>query len=276
MKNSIKFIRIAVFSILSLMFMGYVIIEYVDDVKIRLIPFIICCFIEVILIVILLKEPKCAVPRIMILDVLSMAIFIVLMVNLGKGMSETIKLQKAFNGNNGYLCAYSSGIGSKGYDDLGSILEHEIEFEKKSTNQNELEEIYRIQVGDKFFVYFKRTEGVIEFEFFGQNGLFYSSGSKVLKYDGVGSYEGYTVEETIRKDIANTMWRGVDYDEIEAPAWGVSDDEQIFSMSVNSEKVDEVIQIDEIDGKKYYFWIMTNVGEIETIDDVKKAKIEMN
>ncbi|MDE6750633.1 MAG: hypothetical protein K2K21_16465 [Lachnospiraceae bacterium] len=45
-------------------------------------------------------------------------------------------------------------------------------------------------------------------------------------------------------------------------------------MSVNSEKVDEVMQIDEIDGKKYYFWIMTNVEEIETIDDVKEAKIE--
>lgn len=60
------------------------------------------------------------------------------------------------------------------------------------------------------------------------------------------------------------------------PAWGVSTDDQIFSMTINAKKVDDVILIDEKDGKKYYFWITTNVEEIKTIDDVKAAKIEIN
>lgn len=92
----------------------------------------------------------------------------------------------------------------------------------------------------------------------------------------MGSSDRYTLEETIRKDIANTMWRGVGYEEVGAPTWGVSDNEQIFSMTINSEKMDNVIQIDEKSGKTYYFWIIINIGEIKTIDDVKEIKIETN
>lgn len=105
--------------------------------------------------------------------------------------------------------------------------------------------------------------------------MYYSYGSKLLVYYGWGSNDKYTVEETIRKDIANTMWRGLDSNEVGVPAWGVSIDEQISSMTINSRKVDDVIQIDEIDGKKYYFWITTNIGEIETIEDVKGATIQL-
>lgn len=47
-------------------------------------------------------------------------------------------------------------------------------------------------------------------------------------------------------------------------------------MTINSEKVDEVILIDEKDGKKYYFWIASKVGEIKTIEDVKEAEIKIN
>ncbi|MCM1263953.1 MAG: hypothetical protein NC313_14675 [Butyrivibrio sp.] len=272
---AIKFIRIIVFAILLLMFIGSVIIKYDNNMKSRFILFIVFCFVEAILIAILLKQSKFAASRITILDALSIVFFILLVADFGKGLAETNKIQNAFNGNNGYLYAYESGIGGKGYDDLESILEHEIEFKKKNINLAEMEEIYRIQVGDRFFVYFKIAEGIMELEFFRQNDLFYSSGNKKLMYDGMVSYEGYTVDETIRKDIANTMWRGVT-GKAASPAWGVSDDERIFSMTVNSKQIDDTILIDEIDGKKYYFWLITDVDEIKTIDDVKAAEIEMN
>ena len=116
---------------------------------------------------------------------------------------------------------------------------------------------------------------IVEYDFFRQNDLYYRSGVMGLSYNGVGASDSYTAEETIRKDIANTMWRGVGSNEVGAPAWGVSTDENISSMTINAEPVDDVILIDEIDGKKYYFWITTNVEGIETIDDVKAAEIEM-
>jgi len=202
-------------------------------------------------------------------------IFTGLIVIFGKELLEMNRIQNIFQGNNGYLSSYSKDIGDKGYDDIESALEDRIENRKKTTNQNGLKEIYRIQTEEKIFIYFKEKEAIIEFEFFKQNDLYYSSGSKVLLYDGIGSSDGYTVEETIRKDVANTMWRGIGNNELEVPAWGVCSDERIFSMTINSEKVDDVIQIDEKDGKKYYFWIVSNIEEIKTIDDVEDIVIEI-
>lgn len=84
----------------------------------------------------------------------------------------------------------------------------------------------------------------------------------------------YTAEETIREDMVHSMGTGRgSYDRLTAPAWGISTEERIFSMTINEEKVDEVILIDEEDGKKYYFWVVSNIGEIKTVEDVKAAKI---
>lgn len=275
MKNSMKLIRVGLFSILLLLFSAYMIVEYVDNIKLRLIIFIILFIATVIAAVILLRSPKCAVSRIIILDILNIVIFVGLLGTFGRELMAINEVRNAFEGNNGFVSAYSKSIGDKGYEDIGSAVEDAIESRKKTTNQNELEEIYRVQTGDKIFIYFKESENIIEFEFFKQDDLYYSYGSKLLMYYGAGSSDGSTVEETIRKDIANTMWRGVESNEVGAPAWGVSIDEQISSMTINSMKVDDVIQIDEKDGKKYYFWITTNTGEIETIEDVKGAVIQL-
>lgn len=220
-------------------------------------------------------KPTIKMIRIIVFSII-LLMFIGVMAYLGRGLATSTIIQTAFQGNNGYVYFYSEGYVDKGYGDIESILEYEMENIKKSGKYNELEEIYRMQVGEKIFIYFKEDEGkILELDFFRQNASYYCSGSNVLLYDGIGSSDRYTTEETIRKDIANTMWRGV-VKKPGAPAWGVSTDENIFSMTINSENVDDVILIDEIDGKKYYFWIMTNVGEIETINDVKEVEIHMN
>lgn len=219
-------------------------------------------------------KPAIKMIRIIVFSIM-LLMFIGVMAYLGKGLAISTIIQTAFQGNNGYVDFYSEGFVEKGYDDIESILEYEMENIIKSGKYNELEEIYRMQAGEKIFVYFKEEGKILEIDFLRQNDLYYCSGSNVLLYDGIGSSDRYTTEETIRKDIANTMWRGV-VKKPGTPAWGVSTDEQIFSMTINSENVDDVILIDEIDGKKYYFWIMTNVEEIDTIDDVKAAEIHMN
>lgn len=278
-KNAIiKIIRVSVFAILLLMFVSSVlIVEYVDNIRARKIFFVILCFAELMLMIKLLKEPKYEEKRFTILDFLSIVFLIGLLMSCERGILQQYKIQTTFNGNNGFVCAYGESIWAEGYDDIEEALEYQIESKKEITNQNELEEIYRIQVGAKIYIYLElSTQGIIELDFFRQNDLYYISGSNILTYDGIFSSDRYTVEETIRKDIAHTMWRGVNPDEMRAPAWGVSEDEQICSMTVNSAKVDDVIEIGKKDGTKYYFWIITDIEDIKTIDDVKEAKIEMN
>ena len=276
MDNKIKGIRIIVFSIIFLMFMELVIVECVDNMSVRNILIKIGYVVCVLLVLILKGMPQLANKRVTIVDFLNIAMFIGVMAYLGKGLSSSNEILTAFQGNNVYACYFSEGSGDNGYDDIESLLKDEIEYGNKTGNYNELEEICRIQVGEKLFVYFKEDEEIIEYDFFRQNDLYYCSGNNILVYDGVVSSDSYTAEETIRKDIANTMFRGVGRKEVGAPAWGVSTDERISSMTVNAEPVDDVILIKEKAGKKYYFWITTNVEGIETIDDVKAAEIEMN
>ena len=173
------------------------------------------------------------------------------------------------------MFSYSKDIGSKGYEDLESAVKDIVEYRGKHLEEKEMKEIYRAQVENKEYIYLKEPESVTELEFFRQDDLYYYSGSKVLTYVGVGSNDSYTITETVRKDIANTMWRGVGSEKGKAPAWGVSDDEQIFSVTINDKEVDNIIPIDKNNGKNYYFWIMLNADGIGTIDDVKEIKIEV-
>ena len=275
MKNLIKAIRISLFSILLLMFSGYMITEHIDNMKTRSILFILLLIAIVILAVILLKSSICTFPRLIILDFLSLAILIGLVGTFWKGVSEIGELQNSIQGNNGFLFSYSKDIGSKGYEDLESAVKDIVEYRGRHLEQNETEEIYRVRMENKEYVYWKEPESIVELEFFRQDDLYYYSGSKVLTYVGVGSNDSYTITETVRKDIANTMWRGVGSEKGKAPAWGVSDDEQIFSVTINDKEVDNIIPIDKNNGKNYYFWIMLNADGIETIDDVKEIKIEV-
>lgn len=282
MKNSnvIKVIGLSVLSIISLMVIGSVIVKFVDNMKIRNILFGISYIALLLIAIVLLKAPKVVCRTTGSLwGIIIFIGMIVSMVSSVREPSKTLEIVTAFQGNNSFTCFYSDGIGAKGYNDINSILNDEIENMKKTKKlgDDDLEEIYRIQVGEKIFVFLKVKEiDIVEYDFFRQNDLYYSAGVMGLTYNGVGSSDSYTAEETIRKDIANTMWRGVGSKDVGAPAWGVSTDENIFSMTINAENVNDVIQISEIDGKKYYFWITMNVEGIETIDDVKTAEIEMN
>lgn len=283
MKKSVKVIRIIVFSIILIFFMCAVsdtLAKYGDAIKVRNIlyyslPFLLIAYI--VLIVMLVINPKWKVTRLTILDVVSIVMFIVLLAIGQKEVSGMTELQNAFQGNNIYASFYSNGIGgSRGYDDMEGLLEERIEFEKNTGDHNEMEEIYRIQAGEKIFVYCKVDEEyVVEFDFIEQNDLYYYLGELYILYDWIG-YDGrYPEEATIKTDIVHTMRRDGVKRLKGAPAWGVSADEQIASMMINGEPVDDVIQINELDGKKYYFWITTHIEGIETINDVIAAEIEM-
>ena len=275
--NVIKAIRIIAFDILFLMLLGVIIVECVDIMKIRSILTKIAYIVCFLLAVILKKMPQFEVERVTILDFLSIVMFIGLLAYLGKGLLLVTKINDTFHGNNIFAFSYIDGDSDGGYNDIDSFFEDEREKRKEIGYFSDLEEIYRIQAEEKIFIYFKEgAMEIVEYNFLKQDDLYYFLGKNILAYDWIESNASYTAEETIRADIAHTMWRGVGLTKAGAPAWGVSTDENIFSMTINSENVDDVILIDEIDGKKYYFWIITNVGEIKTLDDVKVADIEMN
>ena len=291
MKDSkvLKVIRIFVFSIILIMFIneaGDTLAKYLDAIKIRnmlykTLP--ITFFSFIVLIIILVREPRLAVKRVTVLDILSIVMFITLMSLLKKDLTRYNEMATSFQGNNTYEPFYSNGIGGyKGYDDLEKALEDRIEYVMRTgytksgrtvTYHNELEEIYRTQTGEKIFVYCKVDEEYIaEFDFVVRDDLYYCLGEMDVQYF---CSDDHTAEETIRTDIAYTIWRrGIRILE-GAPAWGVSTDENIFSMTINSENVDDVILINEIGGKKYYFWITTKVDDIESIDEVIAAEIEI-
>lgn len=285
MRFLVKLIRISVFLIILLFLMceaGDTLKKYGDTIKTMKIfywtlPFIFIAFI--LLIIILAKVPGLAARRLTILDILSIAMFIILIALMQKEVLEVSKIENAFQGNNAYAPFYSNGGigGGKVYDDMEGLLNAEIESRKKTGNHSEVEEILSIHVGEKILVYFKVDEEYIEeLSFYVQDDhSYYYIGSMYVLYNSVVCRDDCTTEETIKKDIAYTMWRGGIRIMEGAPAWGVSADENIFSMMINSENVDDVIQVNEIDGKKYYFWIVKNTGEIETIEDVLEAKIHM-
>lgn len=139
--------------------------------------------------------------RIIVFSIM-LLMFIGVMAYLGKGLATSTIIQTAFQGNNGYVYFYSGGYVDKGYGDIESILKYEMENIKKSGKYNELEEIYRMQVGEKIFIYFKEDEGkILELDFFRQNASYYCSGSNVLLYDGIGSSDRYTTEGQLEKTL---------------------------------------------------------------------------
>ena len=275
----IKGIRTLVYFIVLLILIGVVcdviIVEYVDSIRIRNILFLFLQAILFVLVIKLIRSPKLADPRVTLLDILCMAMLMVSIVGAYTHMQQEgsiiAEITDSFQGNNGYSGSYSNGTGDKGYYDIEKALENAI----KKSNFKKLEDVYRIQVGERIFIYFKEDEkNIVEFAFLKEDDLYYSLGSMCVY---VLFDDSYTAEETIRQDIVHTMMRSK-WDEIqlEAPAWGVSTDENISSMTINAEPVDDVILINEKDGKKYYFWVITNVGEIKTLDDVRAVEIEMN
>ena len=282
--NVIKVIRICVFAVALLIVLGVIsdviVMKYVDSIKIRDILYRILLIVALFPFIILIQNPKLAVLRVTILDILCITILIVSIAAAFTQMrKESLILTDVIEnleGNNWYSSSYySNGMGNRGFDDIESAFENAIKEYKQSKKMDNLEELYQIQAGEYIFAYYKENEkSVVEFTFFKQDDLYYCLGRMCVGelYD-----DKCTAEDTIRADIVHTMSHGRKWGEtaLGAPAWGVSTDENIFSMTINSENVDDVILINEIDGKKYYFWITTNVDGIETIDDVKAAEIEM-
>ena len=134
------------------------------------------------------------------------------------------------------MFSYSKDIRSKGYEDLESAVKDIVEYRGRHLEQNETEEIYRVRMENKEYVYWKEPESIVELEFFRQDDLYYYSGSKVLTYVGIGSSDSYTTTETVRKDIANTMWRGVGSEKGEAPAWGYPMMNRFFQLRLTTRK----------------------------------------
>lgn len=276
MKNRIKVIRIIALIILMLIFMGKVsnvIAECADAMKIRNILNEVLYIVSFLLFVILIKNKKIESPQVTIPDFFLLGTFVIVLITAMESVrNDAIQYEtnivNAFPGNNGYGGYYVNG--AKGYGNIEAALENSIKDRKKLSK---MEEIHRAQAGENVCVYFiEDGKNIVEFAFLKQNDLYYITGSTVA-FLLLG--DQYTPEETVRKDMVHTMARG-EYDKLIAPAWGISADERIFSMTINGKKVDDVVPIYEKDGNQYCFWIATNVGEIKTIDDVKAAKIEMN
>lgn len=114
-----------------------------------------------------------------------------------------------------------------------------------------------------------------------ENGKYIYSGGRILKIDYLKysrkDSENCNWEDTVRADLSmSTMKEYKDYvaegvyDIL--PAWGITDNENVYQMSIDGQKVDEVIEIDTT-GNKFYFWI---IYDLQTSRNIKEIDISIN
>lgn len=269
-----KYIRIFVLSILYIFVAGDLIYSCITLEKIRNIVFIMSLILLVLLDVLLLMQTKCQKKVGIFLDITNVILFILMMITFpfSTEVDQFVKVSKEFQGNNGFVSAYSDGIGD-GYQSREKAVNNAIEGQ---IDYKELKELYRVQCENNLYVYFVTSEEVHEFKFRIQDNGYKYLGSTGLDYSGFSSSHEYGIEDTIRADIANTliMGSGTDNNELTGPVFGVTNIETIDTVRINSRKVDYVKKINEIDGNSYYFWLIKDIGEINEIEEIKTISIK--
>lgn len=92
----------------------------------------------------------------------------------------------------------------------------------------------------------------------------------------MGNYDNmlFTWKDTVLADISASTckkYRNISKTYGVLPAWGVSDNELCKKMTLDGQKVDEVIEID-VEGKTYYLWY---IEDLKTKNDEKNIVVEV-
>lgn len=108
------------------------------------------------------------------------------------------------------------------------------------------------------------------------NGTYRYVGLRTSHFAGEFISSEYDWETTVRADISNSTKKGynryVKPREIYGvlPAWGVSDDERVKTMTIDGQSADKVIEFTAND-KTYYFWF---IEDLKTQNDATNMDIK--
>lgn len=176
------------------------------------------------------------------------------------------------SGHNINVCTYQNSIGGKAYKDLNDAVSN-IKTEKGMT------ELYRFDAKKYAVVFYKNDEQIISYEFFKQDGRYYTYGSRKIIYDNDDwnsalANKEYTEEETMLADIENSIINS----HIESvnksgqyPAFGVLDTSRVQNVDISGQPVDTVIEIKNEQGKVWFFWFVENLDAQEMNEVVIKG-----
>lgn len=168
-------------------------------------------------------------------------------------------------GNNSYTSFYSKGYGGPTY---GSVEEANAAVlgGKAGSSFEDYKELYRVSKEPYIWTFYQEGKRVVMVELYEEAGRYYDRGTLSLVYSRDSSSSGnYSNKETIRADAVHSLYYGISEKGRSCPAWGVAESENIGEVSINGVKADHVEAITGYDGETYYFWVIEEIGDIETI-----------
>lgn len=159
-----------------------------------------------------------------------------------------------------------SGFGKR---DLESAIEKAVIKEK--LRKNIYNEIFRVENEDRVWVYFQGKNQVRCYEFRLEDGRYYCVGSSSAVYYDFFEHN-YSDIDTMRSDISFSLrWNSYTIDA--KPIWGVTENENVSLIKINSVGIDFVKEISDTDGGKYYFWLIED-GSFLKQEDIENLVIE--
>lgn len=181
-------------------------------------------------------------------------------------------------GNNANASGYGrGGIHEKKFMSLEDALKEAMKAEEVEKDYEVMTLLYEAQTGNLKKVFMLYKDQIRGYEFFvNENGSYSYSGVRTTTFANFFEEKKYDWKTTVLSDLSNSTGKG--YKKVVnpkkkyglLPAWGVSDTDQVKYMTVDGQKVDEVIEF-STDGEKYYLWM---IDDLQTENNAKDIKIE--
>lgn len=268
-------IWIIIFAVLFLMLSAILILKISDSVKVRNALFVMALVVTAALVVLFVKLTYLRRLPVFVINIINAVILAGIIVLLFINLLKVTGVEQ-FQGNNYYAGSYESSIGDIGNDNLDECIKQVLSEEIAGQTLQDLykyEEIYRLLRDDAVWIFFKGENRIMRLEYLIENGRYYASGNTVLIYYGLSDEADYSDEETIRKDIANSILN--ERMNVSGPVWGVTANKNAADMQINSVGVDYVEKISDEEGNIYYFWLIEeDFDEVKTVEDIKAITIE--
>lgn len=284
-----KIFGIIIFCFLSVNILSIIIPKLIVSVMLRNILFMIGSVV-VIAIGILLFFKMHRKRGIILVYILNAVILISIPVILFLTVGTMGKIIRYINyGNNRYNCSYNRSIGGWGYSNVDEAVSRIVmknnrgigfkKFEEQFGSVN-FEKLYSVSEGNYVWTFYRYDFGsdvtsILSMEFYKENNKYYLFGNTSLMYgENDFTSSGHSDEDTIRADIAISIFGRIKDKGIIYPAWGVSENSEIANAYINGVQVDHVEEITIGDGKTYYFWVIKDIGEIEDINEIENIAVE--
>lgn len=232
----ISVITTILFTLASLMSLGVVITGFIDSKKFQ-IPVFLMGILFIIIIASFLQAKFFRKSKFIILKIIMINILTAIMIISIYSLIPTPALP-THSGHNINVSTYQNSIGGKAYKDLNDAVS-DIKTEKGMT------ELYRFDAEKYAVVFYKNDEQIISYEFFKQDGRYYTYGSRKLIYDNDGWNSAladteYTEEETMLADIESSILNSHNESVNKSgqyPAFGVLDTSKVQNADISGIRV---------------------------------------